>query len=198
MKSVELLAMCAALEAVDGDIDFIGAFDDDFLDMLSGDDDEDAVGADEIIGVEEIIGAVTNAVLKKMKNARAIDPNAVLVRKKKNEARRRKILPTPGVLVGIGATVTIVYSTEELFRPERYVIDETTGEDFIIEDILVGTRSMFASTGEVKAAVFRPDAVDCDVHFDSANVGNKVKVIVRNTNAAAKTFYGTFLGTSIE
>lgn len=183
----------------DFEITAIGNDDDDYLDLLAGDDDDDeVVGAEEIIGVDEIIGKVTKNVVNAMKRARALDPNAVLVRKKKNEARRRKILPTAGVLVGIGATVTIVYSTEELFRPERFIIDELTGDDFIIEDILVGTRSMFASTGEVKASIFRPDAVDANVHFDSANVGNKIKVIVRNTNAAARTFYGSFIGTSVE
>lgn len=167
--------------------------DEDYLEMLAG---EEIIGAEEIIGYDEVIGARGGRRMG-IARARQIDPNAVVVRQKKGESRRRKILASPSVSVGANATETITYETEELFRPERYVVESTNAASFTISDISVGTRSQFASAGDVPAEIFRPDAVGVGVHFETANVGNKIKVTVTNTTAGALDFRACFVGTSI-
>jgi hypothetical protein len=163
------------------------------LESLAG----EAIGAEIIGALQDIIGKVNPSAARAMKRARALDPAAVMVRDKELADRRRKILTTDGVSVGAGVTTTITYETQELFRPERYVVSGSIAEDFVIEDILVGTRSQFAATGECPAEIFRPDAVGVEVHFETANVGNKIKVTVTNTSAGALTFRAAFIGTSV-
>lgn len=168
----------------------------DEWDVLAGDSVAVGYNQDEIIGAQEIIGNHRRAIAQRMARARDIDPHAALVAPRQLNNRRRKILGTPEVSVPAGGQATLTFKTQELYRPERFVVD-TTSAPLVIVALNVGTSSQLAAIGDIPAEIFRPDAVDVDVHFQTANVGNDITVTFRNPTIAAITARAAFIGTSI-
>ena len=150
---------------------------------------------DDLAGVA--IGALSPHEQHALMVARRTDPNAVAVVQNQLTNRRRKVLPGDALSLAAGASGTVTYETQELFRPERYIVQGSNAADFTISAIIVGTKNQFAAPGDCPAEIFRPDAVNCDIHFDSAAIGNKIVVTVKNISVATSIFKAAFLGTSV-
>lgn len=183
----------------------VGASPEDVLDMLAVSGAYDIVGG---AGNSEIIGAAARdpragaaaqraSAVKAMQAARAMDPRAIAVRQQALSKRRRFPLGfVPTSVAGGGATTaTIPAAPQNLYRPERVTIPSDIAFDFGVQDLKVGNNSQLVSGGEVPGAIFTEVSVDNEVTFDTAEVGNQITILVRNTNAAALTFRGALMGT---
>lgn len=170
------------------------------LDELSG---QEIIGAQEIIGVQEIIGkavrqATQNATVAAMRNARVLDPNAVMLQQSKAGPRRRKVLAGTSTSVGAGMQAPIEFSSQENFRPEQFFVQGVNIDSFVINSIKVGTEEQFVNTGAVPADVFSPQSLRSDIHFKTMNLGSKLVVTVTNTSGGALSFVSAFIGTAVE
>jgi hypothetical protein len=160
-----------------------GADDSDILEALSVSGDYDIVGGDgssEIIGAELIGAARRGNPQAKAALAKIAMRNAGAVVKKDLSNRRRYPLGFVPTEVDAGDAATIPAAPQNLFRPERLVIPSDIGFDFGVQDIKVGNQSQFAQSVEVPAAVFSEVAIDTNVTFDTAEVGNQISILVRN------------------
>jgi len=172
---------------------------DDLLESMSGDDDDDvSVGGQEIIGAKEIIGKIVRkAVSAAMKQARHIDPDAVLLEDTGPGPRRKKILAGTTTSVGAGVSAPISFKAQENFRPEEFFIQGVNIDDFVVTSIKVGTEEQLVNTGEVPGDVFSPGNLRSSVHFKTMNPGIDLVVTVRNTSGGALSFVSAFIGTAV-
>lgn len=177
----------------------IGA-DEELLDALS----ISGAGNTEIVGSGgyEIVGAAPTtqrrAAAAGNPQARAIAmKHAIAVRQQALSKRRRFPLGfVPTAVAGGGATTAVIPAApQNLFRAERVTIPSDIAFDFGVIDIKVGNSSQLVSGGEVPGAIFTEVAIDNEVTFDTAEVGNQITITVRNTNAGALTFRGALMGT---
>ncbi len=162
--------------------------------IVGTEDDIDSV----VSGVA--IGARPNAALRhQMRNARELDPHAVAAIQQALNNRRRKILPAiSNPSIAANQIGSLVFRTQEPYRPERLVFSGVTVANFTVLNIMVGTKMQLAAEGIVPAEIFQANAFDCDLHFDTANVGNDVNVRLQNNDgAAAHVPVAAFLGTSL-
>jgi hypothetical protein len=93
-----------------------------------------------------------------------------------------------------GQTLNIPAAPQNLFRPERLVIPSDIAFDFGVTDIKVGNTSQFVQNTEVPAVLFSEVAINTNVYFDSANIGNQVSVQVRNKSAGTLNFTAGLIG----
>ena len=88
------------------------------------------------------------------------------------------------------------------FRPERIVIGSGTtpggADDWDVHDITVGHRSQFVQSGVVPGGLFKPDAVDTFIHFDTVQtcMDFGIEVSYRGPNESAP-FPGAAIGTAV-
>ena len=172
----------------------------DLLEALSVNGEYDIVGGagnSEIIGAGPVNRMRKPSLARTMQAARAVDPRAIAVRQQALSKRRRFPLGfVPTSVAGGGATTaTIPAAPQNLYRPERVTIPSDIAFDFGVQDIKVGNNSQLVSGGEVPGAIFTEVSVDNEVTFDTAEVGNQITILVRNTNANALTFRGALMGT---
>ena len=179
------------------------------------------VGLDEILGLDEIVGGDPYAAIGRdedfdmevvggnrpsrsrlaqlaqtMREARAVNPNAVMVRERTRSRVRRLILPIPKTTIAAGASANISIQPQDLFRTTRMLIPSSIAFDFEILDFKIGQRPQFVQSGSIPAAVFSEVSVGSSIDCDSADVGNIVSLEVRNTSAGTLSFAGTLLGTA--
>lgn len=207
-------------DSILGDDDSYGEIgaDDEF-----GDDDFSGDGTAEIVG-DAIVGADDSSLLQalsigaaaasrtgrhraaskikrfanKVATARKVDPNAVVVRERTLDKRRRFPLGVVPTNVLATATSTIPAAPQDLFRPERLVIDSSIAFDFGVQDVKVGNTSQLVSGGEVPAALFTEVAIDTFVHFKTAEIGNQITLTVRNKTAGTIEFSAGLVGTVVQ
>lgn len=170
------------------------------LSVSGYDDDEDVDLIEGLVGGQgntEIVGAgnkapkkaVRNALRKiAMRNAGAVVENALTRR------RRYPLGFVPTVIDG-GTSALIPSAPQNLFRPERLVIPSDIAFDLGVVDIKVGNQSQLVQSVEVPAALFSEVAIDTNVTFDTAEVGNQVSVQARNKIAAPIEFTAGLIGT---
>lgn len=135
--------------------------------------------------------------LRRVSAARTVDPGAVVVRDNPLNTRRRfplGIVPTSVPALG-AATIPAV--PQDLFRTERLVIPSSIAFDFGLLDVKVGNTSQLVSGGEVPAALFSEVAIDTNVHFKTAAIGNQITLSVRNKTAGAIDFSAGMIGTTV-
>jgi hypothetical protein len=184
-------------------------YDDDYallgsMDEIIGDDD------DELLGLDEIIGAVAATRGKKAaqrlvsKVAAVRQAGGVIVRPKNMSHKGRKVLPmNAAVSLAASASGNGTFLTNELFRPERLVISCTgtsiTNDSVDVTAMEIGTSKQFVYSGPVPASVFGAGAFDTAVEFDTINPGIQNNISFTNrdgTNAAVVR--AAFLGTSVK
>jgi len=107
---------------------------------------------------------------------------------------RRLLLPIPQTSVGAGATAGINIQPQDLFLTKRVMVPSTIGPNFLLTDFKVGQKPQFAQDGSVPCECFAEVAVNADVDFDSADVGNIINLRPQNITAGALTFGGTLIG----
>lgn len=187
--------------------DFIGDEDDDGFDelLVGSDDDESLLQSLSIAGMggSDIVGAAAKArakkaVKRKISNAarQLALRNAGMVVRREPRLRRRLPIGFVPTQVLAAATVEVPSSPQNLFRTERLVIPSDNAFDFGIRDIKVGNVSQLVQSGELPAAMFTEVAIDTNIHFDTAEVGNQVSISVVNKTAGTLTFTGGLIGTS--
>lgn len=151
-------------------------------------------------GVSEIIGdsggsaagnparaAVIQSIMKK-------GAGAVI----KNQLNRRRRYPLGFIPTDVPPAVqlNIPAAPQNLFRSERLIIPSDIAFDFGVRDVKVGNQSQLAQSVEVPGAMFSEVAIDTQVTFDTAEVGNQISIDVRNKTAADTIeFTGGLMGT---
>lgn len=168
--------------------EIFGEDDDDVLDeLISGAGDTDIIGA---TPAQKRAAAKRKAAVKKLAYRKA-----AAVVKRKLSSRRRNPLGFVPTSIGAGVTLQVPSSPQNLFRPERLVIPSDIAFDFGVTDIKVGNVSQLVQSAELPAAIFTEVAIDTDVNWDTAEIGNQVSLSLRNKTAGAVEFTGALLGT---
>lgn len=192
-----------------GDDDFggIGAdilfgADDALLRALAVSGDAELIaglGNTEIVGAEAAAQAATSAAVKKQRQAAALRQIAMrgagAVVKTGLDRRRRYPLGFVPTVVAAATSALIPSAPQNLFRPERLVIPSDIAFDIGVVDIKVGNQSQLVQSVEVPGALFSEVAIDTNVTFDTAEVGNQVSVQARNKTLAAIEFTAGLIGT---
>jgi hypothetical protein len=193
--------------AIGADVLF-GADEDALLHALSvsGDDAEliGGLGNTEIVGAAHAhhpahhpahpaakkAAALRKAALRKiaMRNAGAVVQTGL-------DRRRRYPLGFVPTVVNAATSALIPSAPQNLFRPERLVIPSDIAFDIGVVDIKVGNQSQLVQSVEVPGALFSEVAIDTNVTFDTAEVGNQVSVQARNKTLAAIEFTAGLIGT---
>lgn len=192
--------------AIGADVLF-GADEDALLHALSVSGDAALIGG---LGNTEIVGAAAahpsasphrgqpaahraalqRAALRKiaMRNAGAVVQTGL-------DRRRRYPLGFVPTVVAAATSALIPSAPQNLFRPERLVIPSDIAFDIGVVDIKVGNQSQLVQSVEVPGALFSEVAIDTNVTFDTAEVGNQVSVQARNKTLAAIEFTAGLIGT---
>lgn len=156
------------------------------------------VGADEdLLDALSIHGRARPGRARKL--ARGIAARrAVAVDEGALQHRRRYPIGFVPTTVLAGTTANITSNPQNLFRGERLIIPSDIAFDFGLVDFKVGNESQFVAGGEVPAAAFTEVAIDTDVHFKTAEVGNQLVASVRNKTAADDIeFTAAMIGTAV-
>jgi len=175
--------------------------------------DDDDVGGQEIVGIEEIIGdmgaigADLDDILesiegdepvkpsklaklaRRMGKLRNIDPNAIAVQERSPSRRRYWHAPFPATVINTGVTTTLQMAPQELFRTERAFLNSALAGDFNVTQLFVGQKNQLLVAGEINGSVFSEVAIRSFLNLDTANIGNTVSLQLRNdglTNVAPR------------
>jgi len=173
----------------DDDMGSIGGFED----IVGGQQEiigEIAVGALLDHAADEMISGNPSTALAELAVARRAVPNAVAVFQRKLSARRRQPLgfSTVAVPIATGVDVTAVATPQQLFRSKRMVIPSTVATGIVVTDVKVGNKSQLVGTDNpITGAMFSELAVGTFIDFLTANLGNKVGVIIQNLTLTATT-----------
>lgn len=177
--------------------DFAGSIGAELLMGAGGDDDEllqalavSGLGDSEIIGASPQAKARARAAIRKiaMKNAAGVVQTGL---------NRRRRYPLGFVPTDILTTASelVPAAPQNLYRPERLVIPSDIAFDIGVRDIKVGNQSQLVQSVEVPGSIFSEVAIDTDVAFDTAEVGNQVSVDARNKSGATVEFSAALIGT---
>lgn len=176
---------------------------------VSGMGDSEIIGADFIGGGDHLIGAdFIGAAAAAAKNPRhpqhhqakqvlhslAMRNGGAVVQNGVSKRRRYPIgfVPTD---VAAATAASIPANPQNLFRPERLVIPSDIAFDFGVRDIKVGNQSQLVQSVEIPGALFTEVAIDTNVAFDTAEVGNQISVDVRNKTSGTINFSAGAVGT---
>lgn len=97
-----------------------------------------------------------------------------------------------------GETRPVVARPQVIFRGERLVIPSSIAGDFVIEDIRVGNRPMFAASGGNSALVFAEGANGVRLQMTTAQPGIDIVLLASNVSGAARRFRATLIGKGAE
>lgn len=186
-------------DIIGDDYGFIG---EDF-DFIDGDDDDDLLDALSVSGgadYSEIVGATVTPVKRRAQQRKAALRQLAMrqagaVVQRKFDKKRRYPMGFVPTSVPASSTASVPASPQNLFRPERLVIPSDIAFDFGVRDIKVGNMSQFVQSVEVPAALFSEVAINTNVTFDTAAIGNQVSLDLRNKTAGAVEFTAGLVGT---
>ena len=186
--------------------------DDDLSSLIGEDDDGDSLLESLLVsgsGTTEIVGAlkaharkrhghsgggVNRNVSQRLMNA-LVSRNAGAVIDRGLHRRRRYPLGFMVTSVPGGAIASIPSAPQNLFRAERIVVPSDIAFDFGVQDIKVGNQSQLVQSVEVPAVVFSEVAIDTNIGFDTAEVGNQLSLSVRNKTVDPIVFSAAAIGT---
>lgn len=169
--------------------EILGADEDTLLaEILSG--ETAAIGADEIVGLDALIGKVPADVRKKLAMR-----NAALIKSRQFNRLRRYLLGLQQLAVGAGIQATINQQPQYPFRPYRYMIPATFAVNFVIDQINIGQQPVLVAAGPVPAEVFSEVAVGGDALWDTASIGNQVSVLTTNIGVGNQDYRSAMFGT---
>lgn len=176
---------------------------------ISGMGDSEIIGADFIGGGDHLVGAdfigaaaaaarnpshPQHKQAKQVLHTLAMRHGGAVVQNGVSKRRRYPIgfVPTD---VAAATAASIPANPQNLFRPERLVIPSDIAFDFGVRDIKVGNQSQLVQSVEIPGALFTEVAIDTNVAFDTAEVGNQISVDVRNKTAGTINFSAGAVGT---
>jgi hypothetical protein len=122
-----------------------------------------------------------------------------------NRPRRTKaefsVLPlSTGVKIATGSSASITARVNNAFRPDRLFVSNA-GEGahaWVINDIKVGGRSVFAQSGDIPADMFATSSIDNFVKFPVVLPSQSVEVVVTNTGKTEQPFYASICGAQLK
>jgi hypothetical protein len=178
--------------------------------MYLGDDDDDMIGDDEILGAElgddldqilsgdEILGLDRRRTSSLARLAAARRAGGVLLKRKQDRDAQEQVLPFPATSVSAATTATILAFPQRKFRTERFVVSSQIAEFFTINDLRIGRESMMVSVGQAPAQGFAEVGVGVRLRGYTANLGNTIGLDVTNLDPAnAHTFLAMIVGTAV-
>lgn len=188
--------------------------DNDLAGIFSGDDDDDddSVGEDQIIGLDQIIGALVKQAVKAKAKPKKVSGNQQLLsllalakqaggaatKRKSRDTVYEQPLPIPPTSFTTGQALDIELRPQRLFRTERLVVDSVIAPFFRILDLKIGQQTQFVASGALPASIFSEVAVGVRLKGDTANLGNTIIVSAQNIDATTRVFGGAILGTVID
>lgn len=166
---------------------------------MSG-DDEVVLGLDELLGYEEILGAVSRrgpAALSRI--AQAKQAGGVVVRRQQPTTARELPLGFDSVTNVTKATSARITSRpQKTFRPDRLVVANAIAGFFLIDSLQVGTDNMLVSADSIPAEAFSNLSVGVGLKMATANIGIDITLSVTNIDAAADhRFNGMLIGPAV-
>lgn len=99
--------------------------------------------------------------------------------------------------VAAAGVVAINAQPQQVFRPERLVVNDPIAASFLINDIRIGIKSQFLNATPVPAAGFAAGAVGVRMKMDTAQINSTITVSVTNVSAAALRFNAMLVGVTI-
>lgn len=184
---------------------------------------DDPMGADEILGLDEILGAeLMGADLfgldtfagdemggparrrpaqmsQAQKIALARAAGGAAVGKRHGQGAYEQVLPFPATTVLSTLSADIELRPQRLFRVERMTVGSSIARYFVITGISVGQDPQFVATGQVPAEIFSEVGVGVRLKGATANLGNTVVISVINidTTAVSQVFRGAIIGSCV-
>lgn len=175
-----------------------------------GEDDLDVFAGDEIVGLEEIIGAhlarkaaaksSTSRKLRAMKAAALAKAAGGVVLRKQAATRpvKDQILPVGPQAYLASATADVVLIPQRTFRPNRLVFSSLITPFFTMNSLLVGQDPQFVAGGSVPLEVLSQVGVGVGITGTTANLGNTITIGLTNLDAVnPQTVRGAIFGTTV-
>lgn len=167
-----------------------------------------AVGLQELVGADPFTqlmaaGADPTALQQlasQMQTARAIDPNAVVVRERQEDARRSFTLGfDAGADTAAGIQGNATQQPQVTFRPERLTVPSYLAPFFTIDNIIVGKDSQTAvGNNPVPATTYSEVAVGVRLLMKTANLGHLVTLVFTNVDTDPHRFRAAIVGTATD
>lgn len=122
-----------------------------------------------------------------------------LVRQREPQKSRQYVAGFDSVTtIAAGASQTISFQPQVLFRPERLIIDANIQNAFILTDLKVGKNSQFVQSGAIPASAFGPNAFGVRLKCDTAQVSSTISLAVTNLSNGALRFLAALIGEAVE
>ncbi len=187
-------------------------------DILSGYDD-DEIGAAEVIGALDILGALGKGKARRgaRLEARAerrpganprLEARVAKLLGKTNQGEalaevtpdtmRRYNMPLGRKTVTTGLTDTLEKNAQRTIRIERLVLSSSALADFDVTTISIGVEVQNAAIANGPAEAFAFNAVGTTFRGNTLQVGQSASVGVLNNNVADKSISGIFFGESLQ
>jgi hypothetical protein len=156
-----------------------------------GDDDisgVDIIGGEDIVGVLDIIGATKSQRARAMQvlRARELQRGNTSTVASMGAKSRRLFLGASVANITSQAPVIVTIKAQEDYRPDRIVVSAVDTNGVVdpsaieISDVRIGTRSQFASIGNITADLFARDffANGADLGLDTIQAGTDLSLEV--------------------
>jgi len=103
------------------------------------------------------------------------------------------------VLIPALGTASVINNPQVVFKTERLVVPSDIGGSFVIDDVIVGKNSQFASNAVgIPARTFDERGVGVGLAGDTAQISQNVIIKVTNTSGAPARFRATIIGPAVE
>lgn len=177
--------------------DILGAIG---ADLLIGNNDDLLESLISGLGNTEIVGAASpggkaKTALQQALVEKVLAKNAGAVVTKELNTRRRYPLGFVPTNLATGITTTIPAGPQNLFRSERLIVPSDIAFDLDINDVKVGNQSQLVQAVSLPAAMFTEVAIDTQVTFDTAEVGNQISATFFNNSGGTVRVAAGLIGT---
>lgn len=170
----------------------------------SSDDDIDIFGGDEILGHEEILGALAAASPKikasaafQQALANRVAQRAPITQKVNPTKKRRWVVGFGPAVVPPSSTVTVQAQPQCLFRGEKLINSgDTTG--LYIQGLFVGQKSQLPTfQNPIAVAVFAGTVLDNELLMDTCDPALFITFQIQNTTTATATWSMSIVGHTV-
>lgn len=97
-------------------------------------------------------------------------------------------------IAALAAGVVVSVVAQRMFRPDRLIIGSNVAGGFVVNDIRVGVEPQLYAVGAVPGQMFAENAVNIELHGDTAMPGQSLSVVVSNITNGALPFVASFQG----
>lgn len=198
----DIIRGAGAVELVGGDVEIVGA-DTDMEELLKRVGDLDLIGAapKKTTGLyrQAMVLQALQEAAKRRREREAIGRTSarrVVVREKTPTELNEIPLGFGPVIIPAGGTLPVEATPQVVFKTKRLILRDP--DFWILQDVKVGNRSIFAAAGPVMGAGFARDTVGSNLRAQTASVNQKIIITAQNDTGAPQTFYAVMFGDAIE